>query len=57
MKNKPKKTAIKDTKKAINVKINGGVLPTSEGEETTKEGGQGQPTPVTTAPTQQTRAY
>ena len=48
-KNKPKKMAIKDLKKAIDVIINRGVLPTSEDVEAASEGGQGQPTPVATS--------
>ena len=38
LKNKPKKAAIKDLKKAIKAIINGGVLPASEGEEAATEG-------------------
>ena len=49
LKNKPKKAAIKDLKRAIEVIIKGGMLPTSEGEKATTEGVGPLAEPVTTS--------
>ena len=49
LKNKPKKAAIKDLKKAIDKIINGGVLPTSEGEKVATEGVGAPATAATTS--------
>ena len=49
MKNKPKKAAIKDLKKAIETIINGGTVPATEGEQAATEGVRPQAEPVTTS--------
>ena len=49
LKNKPKKAAIKDLKKAIEAIINGHTLPTSEGEKAATEGVGPLAEPVTTS--------
>ena len=49
LKNRPKKAAIKDLKKTIDAMINGGTLPTSEGEKTATEGVGPPATTVTTS--------
>ena len=49
LKNKPKKTAVKDLKKTIDAIINGDTLPISEGEKAATEGLGPPATTVTTS--------
>ena len=49
LKNKSKRKAIKEIKRAIETIVAGGKLPTTEGGKATTEGEQAQPVPITTS--------